>query len=80
MDQNITIPTPNIELFNHKERQIMSLIAAGFCGKEIGLILHLKLREVEMHRYNIKLKLNTRTQKEFTTLIHHHYNGRCLLL
>jgi DNA-binding CsgD family transcriptional regulator len=59
------------EILNQKEKQVLYLIGSGFASKSICTILQLKLREVAMHRYNIKLKLRIRTNKELTALILH---------
>jgi FixJ family two-component response regulator len=61
----------SLDALSSIEGQVLSLIAHGFCSKEIGKILQLKLREVEMHRYNIKLKLNASTNKELVALSTH---------
>jgi DNA-binding CsgD family transcriptional regulator len=57
-------------MLNSREREILSFILLGLSTKEISSVLHLKLREIEMHRYNIKLKLNIRTNKELISQMH----------
>ena len=53
----------HFNLLTNKEKQVLLFIAKGFCTKDIATALELKLREVEMHRYNIKLKLKVRSNK-----------------
>jgi DNA-binding CsgD family transcriptional regulator len=52
-----------LKLLNQKESQVLALMVKGFNTIETCKMLNLKSREVEMHRYNIKLKLKLRTHK-----------------
>lgn len=44
-----------------RQRQVLPLVAEGFCSKIIGLQLGISYRTVESHRLNIRRKLNRST-------------------
>ena len=52
------------EALTSREQQLLEHIWAGFKNKEIGLRLKISVKTVEVHRVNIKEKLNTPTATE----------------
>lgn len=67
----IPIQTINSDLYSHKltnrENEILKFISFGYTSKRIGEILFISERTVEVHRKNIRNKLNLKTNFE---LIH----------
>jgi DNA-binding NarL/FixJ family response regulator len=56
-----------VETLTDREFEVFQLIGSGLATKEIADKLHLSVKTVEVHRVNIKQKLNIRTAPE---LIH----------
>jgi DNA-binding NarL/FixJ family response regulator len=51
------IPSSRTELTN-REREVVKLLAEGYCNKEVATALNITPRTVETHRARIMLKLN----------------------
>jgi DNA-binding NarL/FixJ family response regulator len=48
----------NIELFTHREQEILDLIALGYNDNEIAGLLHMSERRVQQYESNISRKTN----------------------
>jgi DNA-binding NarL/FixJ family response regulator len=52
------------DLLTNREREILYLVAQGNSNTEIGELLHISSRTVEVHRANLMRKLNFHTQAD----------------
>ncbi|MEO8051330.1 MAG: response regulator transcription factor [Acidobacteriota bacterium] len=48
----------DLQVLSSRQREILLLLAEGFTYKEIGARLHLSVRTVDTHKYNLMRKLN----------------------
>lgn len=53
-------------LLSNKERQVLQLIAEGNLSKKIAEKLNVSVRTIDVHRLNIKRKLNIHSIAELT--------------
>jgi DNA-binding NarL/FixJ family response regulator len=53
-----------------REREVLTLVAAGDTNRDIAAALHLSVHTVERHVANIFLKLGTRTRAEAAAWAH----------
>ena len=53
-----------VKTLSHREKEVLSAAIGGMSNKQIGLALGISHRTVEIHRANIKSKLNAETIAE----------------
>jgi DNA-binding CsgD family transcriptional regulator len=63
---------PTIEPLTHRENEIVQLISHGNSSKEIGGLLRVSYKTVEVHRYHILRKLKLKNAAVLINYPHHH--------
>ena len=61
-----TESSSEIDLFTHRQREVLQLVAEGKQVKEIAALLNLSPKTVEFHKYRIMNLLNLRTVVDLT--------------
>lgn len=62
---------PNINLLSKRELEIIQYVSSGLSSKEISGQLHLSLKTVEVHRYNILKKLDLPNSAALVNFVNH---------
>lgn len=50
----------DLELLTPRQRDILRLVSIGHTNREIANMLHISVRTVEVHRFNLMRRLNVR--------------------
>lgn len=58
--------TDSISALSHREKEVLQLIAEGKGNREIARTLHISVKTVETHKYNIMRKINLHSVAELT--------------
>lgn len=62
---------PNINLLSKRELEIVQYVSTGLSSKEISNQLHLSIKTIEVHRYNILKKLALPNSAALVNFINH---------
>jgi DNA-binding NarL/FixJ family response regulator len=62
---------PNINLLSKRELEIVQFVSSGLSSKEISDQLHLSLKTIEVHRYNILKKLDLPNSAAMVNYVNH---------
>jgi DNA-binding NarL/FixJ family response regulator len=55
-----------VSLLSEREREVLQLIAEGYKSRAIAQKLHISVKTVDIHRTNLKTKLNIHSIAELT--------------
>jgi Response regulator containing a CheY-like receiver domain and an HTH DNA-binding domain len=66
-------PSSKLNLLSPRELEIISLIKKGMTSKEIAEKLHIVVKTVEVHRFNILKKLQLKNSASLVNFISKHY-------
>ncbi|WP_455243427.1 response regulator transcription factor [Petrachloros mirabilis] len=56
----VTEEPVDLELLTPRQRDILRLVSIGHTNREIANMLHISVRTVEVHRFNLMRRLNVR--------------------
>ena len=56
----VTEEAVDLELLTPRQRDILRLVSIGHTNREIANMLHISVRTVEVHRFNLMRRLNVR--------------------
>ena len=63
---------PTLDRLTPRQREVLQLVAEGKSLKEIAAAIHISVKTVEFHKYNLMQQLGARSNAELTTIALRH--------